>query len=115
MATIRGRDTCALIAGRCTSSGGGDRGARHRVVTLGWGGVGGARLAIASVFWVALLGPVLANWTIPTSGVSLMVAVSTESLAALAATLAGHEGAAWLVYAALAPFLLGLGLYVFVI
>ena len=63
----------------------------------------------------ALLGPVLANWRTPTVGASLVLTVSTESLAVLAATLAVPEHAHWLLDAALAPFALGLGFYVFVI
>jgi tellurite resistance protein TehA-like permease len=48
-------------------------------------------------------------------GVSLLLAVAPESLAVLAATLAATEHARWLLIAALVPFGLGLGLYVFVI
>lgn len=44
-----------------------------------------------------------------------MLAVSTESLAALAATLAATEHARWLLTAALAPFGLGLVFYAFVL
>ena len=44
-----------------------------------------------------------------------MLTVSTESLAVLAAVLAANEHAHWLLDAALAPFLLGLGFYLFVI
>ncbi len=86
-----------------------------RLTTLGWAWAGGAMLVIAFVLWVALLGPVLAGWKSPTVGVSLLLAVSAESLAVLAATLATSEHARWLLIAALVPFGLGLGLYVFVI
>jgi hypothetical protein len=58
---------------------------------------------------------VLGGWKSPTVGVSLLLSVSTESLAVLAATLAGREHARWLLIAALVPFGLGLGLYAFVI
>jgi len=44
-----------------------------------------------------------------------VLTVSTESLAVLSAALAARERADWLLYAALAPFLLGLAFYVFVI
>jgi hypothetical protein len=40
--------------------------------------------------------------------VSLVLTVSTESLAVLSASLAAGERTDWLLYAALAPFLLGL-------
>jgi tellurite resistance protein TehA-like permease len=86
-----------------------------RLTLLGWGGAGGALLAIALVAWVALLGRVLRSWNTPTVGVSLVLAVSTESLAVLAATLAVQQHTGWLLDAAAAPFLLGLAFYVFVI
>jgi tellurite resistance protein TehA-like permease len=86
-----------------------------RVMLLGWTWVGVAALVIAFVVWAALIGPVLANRKSPTVGVSLLLAVAPESLAVLAATLAATEHARWLLIAALVPFGLGLGLYVFVI
>jgi len=86
-----------------------------RLTILGWGGTGIALLVVATGFWLALLAPVLRNWVTPTVGVSLVLTVSTESLAVLSATLAAHERAQWLLYAALAPFLLGLAFYLFVI
>jgi hypothetical protein len=82
---------------------------------LGWTWAGIATLAIAFCLWLALLGPVLGNWATPTVGASLMLTVSTESLAVLSATLAAPEHARWLLYAALVPFLLGLGFYAFAI
>jgi tellurite resistance protein TehA-like permease len=57
----------------------------------------------------------LAGWKSPTVGVSLLLAVSAESLAVLAATLAAPEHAHWLLITALVPFGLGLGLYVVII
>jgi tellurite resistance protein TehA-like permease len=86
-----------------------------RLVLLGWSWAGIVLLVIALAFWLALLGPVLGHWVTPTIGVSLVLTVSTESLAVLSATLAGAERTHWLLYAALAPFLLGLVFYVFVI
>jgi hypothetical protein len=83
-----------------------------RLVLLGWAWAGVAALVIAVVVWAVLLGPVLAGWRTPTAGVSLLLAVSAESLAVLAATLATPEHARWLVIAALVPFGLGLGLYI---
>ena len=72
-------------------------------------------LAIAAVVWALLLRPVLAHWRTPTDGSSLVLTVSTESLAVLAATLGLVERADWLLVTALAPFVLGLCFYVFVI
>jgi len=86
-----------------------------RLTLLGWDWAGVALLAGALVLWVALLAPVLSHWVTPTVGVSLMLTVSTESLAVLAATLAVPEHTRWLFYAALVPFMLGLAFYVFVI
>jgi Voltage-dependent anion channel len=86
-----------------------------RLTLLGWNWAGIALLAIALGFWLMLLVPVLGHWVTPTIGVSLLLTVSTESLAVLAATLAAAEHARWLLDAALAPFLLGLCFYVFVI
>jgi tellurite resistance protein TehA-like permease len=86
-----------------------------RLVLLGWNWAGIVLLAIAFAFWLALLGPVLGHWITPTVGVSLVLTVSTESLAVLSASLAAGERAEWLLYAALAPFLLGLAFYLFVI
>jgi tellurite resistance protein TehA-like permease len=86
-----------------------------RLTVLGWSWAGIALLVLAFVLWLTLLTPVLANWVTPTIGVSLVLTVSTESLAVLSAAIAAAERADWLLYAALAPFLLGLAFYVFVI
>jgi tellurite resistance protein TehA-like permease len=86
-----------------------------RLTLLGWTWAGIAALVIALVLSAALIGPVLAGWKSPTVGVSLLAAVCPEALAVLAATVAGPEHTRWLLIAALVPFALGLGLYVFVI
>ncbi len=86
-----------------------------RLTMLGWTWSGIAAVAIAAVVWVLLLGPVLRHWRTPTVGGSLVLAVATESLALLTALLAATEHARWLLVAALAPFVLGLCFYVFVI
>jgi len=86
-----------------------------RLVVLGWDWAGIVLLVIAFAFWLVLLRPVLGHWITPTVGVSLVLTVSTESLAVLSASLAAGERAEWLLYAALVPFLLGLAFYVFVI
>ena len=86
-----------------------------RLTILGWGWAGITLLVIAAAFWLVLLTPVLTHWITPTLGVSLVLTVSTESLAVLSAALATRERTDWLLYAALAPFLLGLAFYVFVI
>jgi tellurite resistance protein TehA-like permease len=86
-----------------------------RLTLVGSPGLGIGLLVIALAFWAALLAPVLRNWVTPTVGVSLVLVVSTESLAVLAATLSIPKHAAWLMHAALVPFGLGLCFYVFVI
>jgi tellurite resistance protein TehA-like permease len=86
-----------------------------RLTLLGWTGAGIAALVLATILWALLLGPVLTHWKTPTVGASLVLTVSTESLAVLAATLAAAEHADWLLVTALAPFALGLCFYVFVI
>ena len=85
------------------------------LTALGWSWAAIALLVIAACLWVALIGPVLANLERPAVGATLLLAVATESLAELAATLAAQEHARWLLAAALAPFALGLCFYVFVI
>lgn len=86
-----------------------------RLVLLGWSRAGIAMLAIATLLWLVLLAPVLRNWATPTVGVAFVLTVSTESLGVLSAVLAASEHAAWLLYAALALLLLGLGFYAFVL
>jgi tellurite resistance protein TehA-like permease len=86
-----------------------------RLTLLGWDWAGIALLLVALVLWAALLTPVLGNWRTPTVGSSLLLTVSTESLAVLAAPLAVREHAHWLLFAAIAPFALGLCFYAFVI
>lgn len=86
-----------------------------RLTLLGWTVAGIAALLIAAILWALLLTPVLSHWKTPTVGSSLVLTVSTESLAVLAATLATAEHADWLLVTALAPFALGLCFYVFVI
>jgi predicted membrane-bound dolichyl-phosphate-mannose-protein mannosyltransferase len=80
-----------------------------RLTMLGWSWAGIALLVIAVGFWLGLLLPVLTNWVTTTVGVSLVLTVSTKSLAVLAAAVAAGEHTTWLLDAALAPFLLGLG------
>lgn len=86
-----------------------------RLTLLGWTWAGVAALVLAVVVWVLLIGPVLSHWKTPTVGASLVLTVSTESLAVLAATLGLVERTDWLLVVALAPFVLGLCSYVFAI
>jgi hypothetical protein len=86
-----------------------------RVTALGWEAVGVVLLVLALCLWLALVPHVLRAWTVPTVGVSFVLAVSTESLAMLAASIARREHSAWLAIAALAALALGLVAYVFVV
>lgn len=86
-----------------------------RLTLLGWERFGAVLLVMALVVWIGLVPVVLRNWRTPTIGASFIVTVATESLALLAATLGAADSDAWLVYAALVPFVLGLALYAFVL
>ena len=85
-----------------------------RLVLAGWDWAGAALLVLATAIWLVLTPSVLAHWRTPTIGASFILTVATESLALLAANLALSERTAWLLYAALLPFALGVGFYAFV-
>jgi hypothetical protein len=72
-------------------------------------------LGVACALWVLLLVPTLGHLTTPTNGATLMLAVSTESIAALSAAVGEGEHAPWLVVLAMAALVLGVVLYVLVI
>ena len=72
-----------------------------------------ALLAVAGLCWALLVVPVLRHWKAPTAGISFLLAVATESLAVLGATLAVSYRAGWLVSAAVVAHVLGLACYVF--
>ncbi len=73
--------------------------------------IGIALLVAALLLWLALIAGVLGHFEAPATGASLMVTVSTESIAVLSAMIATAERAPWLVTASLATLLLGLALY----
>jgi tellurite resistance protein TehA-like permease len=72
-----------------------------------------ALLAVSGVGWALLIVPVLRHWKTPTAGLSFVLSVATEGFAVLAATLAVSYRAGWLLTAAAAGLLAGLGFYVF--
>jgi hypothetical protein len=86
-----------------------------RLTMLGWDWAGVALLIVALAVFLGLAPVVLGRWPKPTTGASFLLAVAPESLALLAAELAGAVHAPWLLYAALVPFCLGLGCYAFVL
>src|SRR5262249_50873655 len=59
------------------------------------------------ILWVALLRPVVSGLKTPTVGVSLLLAVSVEALAVLAAALAAPGHARWLLIGGCGPFVAG--------
>lgn len=85
-----------------------------RLILLDWTWAGAAMLVLAAIVWLFLWRPVLASWVTPTTGVSLMLVVSTASLAVLSAALGDRRHTDWLVGVALALLILGLVLYAFV-
>ena len=82
-----------------------------RLTLAGWAWAGAGLLVIGTAIWLGLVPHVLRHWQTPTIGASFILTVATESLALLAATLAFSDRAAWLLYAALGPFALGLCFY----
>jgi tellurite resistance protein TehA-like permease len=69
-----------------------------------------ALLIVASAMWLVLSGALLRRRWIPRAGSSFMLTVSVQSLAVLAVLISSRE-TAWLTYAGLAAFVLGLALY----
>jgi hypothetical protein len=78
---------------------------------VGWTHLGTVLLATSLALWLALIGGVLVRFKPPATGVSLMITVSTESLAVAATAIATQAHARWLVAAALVPLAAGLVLY----
>lgn len=68
-------------------------------------------LVVAAVLWPVLLPSVVRHWKPRLPGAGFLVCVATEGLAVLAGTLALAERLTWLLWVALACFLLGLLLY----
>jgi Voltage-dependent anion channel len=60
-----------------------------RALLLGWTGVAWALFAASAVLCLALISVVLRHWTVPTSGGSFLTCVGMQSVAGLAAALAG--------------------------
>jgi tellurite resistance protein TehA-like permease len=86
-----------------------------RLVLLGWLRLAEISLGLALALAALLFPRVLRRWSLPTVGVSFMVPVSIESLAALAAEAALAERLTLLAVAATALLLAGLATYAFVL
>jgi hypothetical protein len=84
-----------------------------RFSALGRQTLAAALLALAAVLWPWLLVRVVRYAKRPMPGSVFLVCVATEGLAVLGASVAKAEATAWLAYAALAFFWLGLALYLF--
>lgn len=82
-----------------------------RFSQLDWQILAQALLALAAVLWPGLLWLVVRHWGRPMPGAVFLGCVATQGLAVLGATLAPVSSAAWLAYAALVLFWLGLVLY----
>jgi len=80
-----------------------------RAAQAGGRAAGAALLVCAVPAWALVLRPVLRRWRRPVRGDGFLVAVATQALAVLCATL----GAGWLALAAVALTAGGLALYVF--
>lgn len=86
-----------------------------RLTLLGWDKIGAVLLVVALATWIGLVPLVLRNWKLPTIGASFILTVGTESLALLGFAISDDTHTAWLFYASLAPFVLGLGFYLYVL
>ncbi|MGW8328720.1 tellurite resistance/C4-dicarboxylate transporter family protein [Streptomyces sp. NPDC055897] len=82
-----------------------------RLSALGWQTPAAALLALAAALWPVLLTAVVRHWQRRMPGAAFLVCVATQGLGVLAATLSLADGAAWLGWAALVAFGLGLVLY----
>ncbi len=103
---VRSPDALTAVAGSAVLG--------ARVLVLGWTWIGAALLLLGAALWLMLWRPVLSSWVTPTTGASLMLVVSTASLAVLSAALGARRHATWLVGVALALLVMALVLYVFV-
>jgi tellurite resistance protein TehA-like permease len=86
-----------------------------RLTLAGWTWAGWTLLAIATALYVALIGGVLRRGPFPRTGAGFLVVVAPQSLAVLAASLAGRIEASWPALVGLAPFAIGLVGYVVVL
>jgi tellurite resistance protein TehA-like permease len=77
--------------------------------------VGAGLLVVALVLWLLMVPQVLRCWTPSADGAAFLLTVATQSLAVLASLVAARDRVDWLLDAALAPFLVGLALYPFVL
>ncbi|MFE9535183.1 tellurite resistance/C4-dicarboxylate transporter family protein [Streptomyces sp. NPDC006691] len=82
-----------------------------RLSALGWQTAAAALLALAAALWPVLLIAVVRHWQRRMPGAVFLVCVATQGLGVLAGTLSPAVGVAWLGWAALAVFGLGLVLY----
>jgi tellurite resistance protein TehA-like permease len=86
-----------------------------RIALFGATWAGYALLLLAVGLWIGLVPRAIRGLRTPTVGVSFMLTVATESIAVLAAVLALERRVAWLAVCALAPFVIGLAAYPFVL
>jgi tellurite resistance protein TehA-like permease len=82
-----------------------------RLLVQGWEPAAIALLVIAAALWLALLGPILTHWSVPTTGASFLLPVSTLSLALALGTLANAGRPLWCLAASALLLLPGLVAY----
>ncbi len=82
---------------------------------LGWTWAGWTLLAIATSLCLMLLRALTRARVLSHTGAAFLIVVAPQSLAVLAASLAGRLTLHWLAFAALIPFGLGLAAYVVVL
>jgi Voltage-dependent anion channel len=86
-----------------------------RLALLGWYWAGWTLLAIATALCLTLVRGLRKARALPSSGAAFLLVVAPESLAVLAAVLAGRLGLRWFAFVALLPFAFGLCAYVLVL
>ncbi|HEX5448732.1 MAG TPA: hypothetical protein VFW85_01580 [Gaiellaceae bacterium] len=84
-----------------------------RLAQLGWHREAAVLLAVGALLWVRLVPSIVARRRLPATGSSFLLVVATESLAVLAAAIAG--GRSWLWVTAIVCGAAGLVLYLMVV
>ncbi len=83
-----------------------------RLTLLGWTWAGWALLVAAAALCLILLGGQRNTHGVPSTGAAFLFVVAPQSVAVLAAAVAGRLTLTWLAFGALFPFAFGLAVYV---
>ncbi len=81
-------------------------------VVHGYYPVAAGLLGLGAAGWALLVIPVVSRWKTPRVRGSFLVAVATQGVVVLSATLAARDGVGWLLVAAVIVWILGLSAYV---